>query len=128
MQAKMSGKNDILLLSDPDSSWLGSVVLAMAPLGDLQIVPVERAMDLVHQQPWRMIIVDAAYVDNAPQQVARIRALCPGARIVVATASPTWRQAREAFQAGATDYIRKSLSKKDLYKAFSEAIEKTPPP
>lgn len=124
----MSVKNDILLLSDPDSSWLGSVVLAMAPLGDLQIVPVEKAMDIIHQQPWRMIIVDAAYVDNAPKQVARIRALCPGVRVVVATASPTWRQAKEAFQAGATDYIRKSLSKKDLHRALSEAIEKTPPP
>lgn len=123
----MNDKNDILLLSDPDSSWLGSVVLAMAPLGDLQIVPVEKAMDLIHQQPWRMIIIDAAYVDNPPEQVAHILTLCPGARVVVATASPTWRQARKAFQAGATDYIRKSLSKKDLHRALSEAIEKTPP-
>ncbi len=121
------GNNMLLICEQKASSWSGVVVAALAPFGHLQIAPVNEALDLVQQQPQRLIIVDAACVQDAPALVARIRALRPGARVVIATASPTWRRAREAFQAGATDYIRRSLSKQELQETFANALNKTPP-
>jgi DNA-binding NtrC family response regulator len=121
-------ENSFLIISEEDSSWLSVVAVALAPFGRLQVASLEKALDLIRQQPWRMIIVDAADVDHPSALVARIRAICPEARVVVATASPTWRQTREAFRAGATDYIRKSLSKVGLQEVLAEALNKTPPP
>ena len=125
----MATEKDFLLISKTeDSTWLSVVAAALAPFGPLDIAPLKKALDLIQQQPRQMIIVDAAEVDDASGLVAQIRAVRPGARVVVATASPTWRRAREAFQAGATDYIRKSLSIGQLQEALSDALEKTPPP
>jgi len=125
----MTIKNNMLLVSDKkDSSWLSALIAAIAPFGYLQIAPMNEAMDLIRQGTAQLIIVDAAEVDDVPALVAGIRALRPETRVVVVTASPTWRRAREAFQAGATDYIRKSLSQKKLRAAFSEALKKMPLP
>jgi DNA-binding NtrC family response regulator len=125
----MADTNNMLLICEQEaSSWSGVVVAALAPFGHLQIAPVNKALALVQQQPQQLIIVDAACVQDAPALVVRIRAICPGARVVIATASPTWRRAREAFQAGATDYVRKSLSARELREAFADALNKTPPP
>jgi DNA-binding NtrC family response regulator len=124
----MAIENGILLISKTaDSTWLSVVAAASARFGPLDIVPLQEALDLLRQQPRQMIIVDAADFDDPPRLVTQIRAVHPGARVVVATASPTWRRAREAFQAGATDYIRKSLSIRQLQEALSGALEKTPP-
>jgi DNA-binding NtrC family response regulator len=124
----MATENDFLLISKTaDSTWLSVVAAALAPFGPLDIVPLQEALELLRHQHRQMIIVDAADFDNPSGLVAQIRAIRPGARVVVATASPTWRRAREAFQAGATDYIRKSLSIGQLQEALSEALEKMPP-
>ncbi len=125
----MTDANNMLLICEQEtSSWSSAVVAALAPFGHLQILPVERALALIRRQTQQLIIVDAACVPDAPALVMDIRRLCPGARVVVATASPTWRRAREAFQAGATDYVRKSLSTTELREAFASALRKTTPP
>jgi len=125
----MSVEKSFLLISETeDSSWLSVIATALAPLGHLQVAPLSEALGLIQRQPQQMIIIDAADVEEPSALVARIRAVCRGARVVVATASPTWRRTREAFRAGATDYIRKSLSKAELQEALAEALDKTPPP
>ena len=121
-------QGDFLLISEKeDSSWLSVVAAALAPFGRLQIAPSKQALDLIQQQAQRMVILDAADVEDPSTLIAHIRTIRPGSCVVVATASPTWRRARDAFQAGATDYIRKSLSTEELRQAFVEALNKTPP-
>jgi DNA-binding NarL/FixJ family response regulator len=60
--------------------------------------------------------------------VARIRTQRRDARIVVVTDSPTWSRSREAFEAGATDYIRKLLDKEDILSQIKIALAKVLPP
>lgn len=123
----MTDPNYILLICDEKTDrWPRVAAAALAPLGQLQIVSVNEALTFIQQQLHLLIIVDAACVDDVPMLVQRIRALRPGSRVVIVTASPTWRRAREAFEAGAIDYIRKSLSQEELWVDFSDALKKTP--
>jgi DNA-binding NtrC family response regulator len=125
----MAGGNNMLLICEQKtSSWSGVLAVALAPFGHLRIASVNEALDLVRQQSQQLVIIDAACVQDAPALVTQIRAIRPGTRVVVATASPTWQRARDVFRAGATDYIRKSLSKQELQETFAGALSKTPPP
>ena len=118
----------LLINGTRERYWHQVLEDALAPLGTLQIGEEEKAVELVLQQDYDIVIVDATVVRDVPLRVSRIRAQRPDARIVVATTSPTWTRARAAFRAGATDYIRKSLNKDELLSAFRVALAKTLPP
>jgi DNA-binding NarL/FixJ family response regulator len=100
---------------------------ALSPLGELRVVPEEKAAQAVIQGKYDVIIIDAGGVRDPTLLTAHLRAQRPEARIVVVTASPTWQRARQALQAGAADYIRKSLDEKEL-RSKIEAVLKIPPP
>jgi hypothetical protein len=55
------------------------------------------------------LVVNSSSFTSAEGPVATWRQLLPGCPIVVVASSPTWSHAREAFEAGATDYVSKSL-------------------
>lgn len=118
----------LLIHGTQEYYWCQVLEGALAPLGALQIGGEEEAITLVLQRSYSLIIVDATAVKDVPLLVSRIRTQRPDTRIVVVTASPTWTRAREAFYAGATDYVRKSLNKEDLLSIFQAALAKTPPP
>jgi len=80
------------------------------------------------QHGYDTMIVDAAVIDDVPFLISRLRAQQPQARIVVVTASPTWQRAREALQAGAVNYVHKSLNEKELLSIFKDILARTPPP
>jgi len=120
--------NILLINGTREGYWRQVLEDTVAPLGTLQVGEEEEAVELVLQQSYDIVIVDATAVKDVPLLVSRIRAQRPDARIVVATASPTWTRARAAFRAGATDYIRKSLNKDELSSAFRVALAKTPSP
>ena len=120
--------NFLLINGTRESYWHQVLEDALATLGTVQIGEEEEAVELVLQQSYDIVIVDATAVKDVPLLVSRIRAQRPDARIVVATTSPTWTRARAAFRAGATDYIRKSLNEDELLSAFRVALAKTPPP
>ncbi len=101
---------------------------ALSPLGELQIVLEDKAVQAVIQGQYDVVLIDAGAVRDAPLLVSRLRAQRPSTRVVVATASPTWRRSREALQAGAADYIRKSLDEKDLRSTIQAVLETPPPP
>ena len=125
----MFRKADFLLINGTRERRWGKVLEeALAPLGTLEVGEERDAVEIVLQQSYDVVIVDATVVKDVPLLVSRIRAQQPDARIVVATASPTWRRAREAFYAGATDYIRRSLNKEEVLSVFQAALTKTPPP
>jgi DNA-binding NtrC family response regulator len=117
-----------LLIGDScNDPWRQVIEGSVASLGTLQIAVEFDALSLTRQQDYDVIVIDAARVTDVPLLVSCIRTQKPGARIVVATASPTWRRAREAFRAGATDYIRKSLNKEEVLSALRATVNKAPP-
>ena len=97
-------------------------------LGTLQTTNEAAALDSVARHDYDLIVIDAVRVADPYALVSRIRLKRPQARAVVVTASPTWKRARRAFQAGATDYVQKSMNKETILAMLRETLLKSPPP
>ncbi len=110
-----------------DHYWQTVLAEALAPLGTLDVGTEKDAPQLARGGGYALLIIDASAVENVPSLIDRIRDNWPTARIVVATASPGWRHARDVFQAGAIDYIRKSLDKAALLACVRTALAKSLP-
>jgi DNA-binding NtrC family response regulator len=123
----MPGQARFLLINGSRDDWHVVLEEALAPLGALQIEKEENVLKCVQLDGYDLLIIDATVVENVPALVVRIRAHYPGARIIVTTASPTWRRAREAFQTGVIDYIRKSLDRDEMRSAVQTALDKKLP-
>lgn len=124
----MPEKYRFLLVGDTDDDpWRQIIEEASRDLGSLDTVNEMETDCLIKQLDYDLIIIDAARVRNAFSLVSSIRDQRPGSRIVVATASPTWRRAREAFRVGATDYFRKSMNSKQIKSVLYTTLSKTPP-
>jgi len=120
--------HSLLLVSErKETQWSRTLRQALLPLGKLRVVSEEDAEQMVVRSDYDVIIIDAGVVYGVVPLISRLRAQRPEARVIVATASPTWRRAREALQAGAADYIRKSLDEEELCSKI-EAVLKLPPP
>lgn len=113
------------LLTRPEKvAWAQVLRQALASLGTLEIVWEEEVEERICQQEGKaVLIIDAGAARDTPALVAHLRQKCPTSPIVVATASPTWRRAREAFLAGATDYIRKSWDPQELRRVLQEILD-----
>lgn len=110
----------LLVTNSPDSSWPTIVAEALGPLGQVRMMDDQETLQRVQAKGCKLIIVDATSVGDIATLFARLRRKEPTIPIVVATASPTWKQARKVFLAGATDYIRKSTEKDTLLKFFQQ--------
>lgn len=132
----MQPSKRLILLISADRQWRAVIGEALAPLGDVHLVDSEKSglkhirESLSRHQPYEVIIVDVGTVGDRKYSslVSDIRAEQRETRIVVASAAPTWRQSKDAFHAGAIDYIRKSLDKKELSTVFQEVLNKKLPP
>ncbi|MGQ9601044.1 MAG: response regulator [Anaerolineae bacterium] len=125
-----SGGYRFLLIGEKvETQWPLVLQRALSPLGKLRVISEEEAVQRVSREHYDVIIVDAGVVgdEDVVPLVSRLREQRPEARIVVATASPTWQRAREALQAGAAEYIRKSLDEKEIRSRIRAVLE-TPPP
>ncbi len=116
----------LLIGEKAESQWPLVLERALSSLGKLQIVSEQEVLQTVVQSHYDAIIIDAGVVSDAAGLVSLLREQRPEARIVVATASPTWQRAREILQAGAADYIHKSLDEKQLQSEIRAVLE--PPP
>ncbi len=128
MRVIIVSKSFLLVSERSDTHWPLVLRQALTPLGKLHIVSEEKALQIVAQSYYDAIIVDAGAVTDAIAIVSRLRAQQSKARIIVATASPTWTRAREALHAGAVDYVRKSLDEKELRSAIEAVLELPLPP
>lgn len=119
-------KEEFLLITGADGHyWYPILQEALAQFGTLHIGSLDAPGAGSRDGRYSLIIVDASASDDLAHAVARLRTEQPSARTVVVTISPTWRRAREAFQAGAVEYIRKSISLRELRTTF-ERILTTP--
>lgn len=116
----------LLVHSAADPYWPGIAEAALAPFGDVERCLGADALDALCAARYDVAIIDASGVDELPELVARMRARQPRARIVIMTASPTWKRAREAFHAGATDYLGKSLDPEEIRTQIAESMTRRP--
>jgi DNA-binding NarL/FixJ family response regulator len=99
----------------------------LARLGEPLTVPAGEAAH-IRDEPGDVWIVDATFEEEVEAEVSRLRNQHPERRIVVMTASPTWARARAAFQAGAIDYLPKTLGVEELTAAIEEIKKRPLPP
>lgn len=110
-----------------EQPWRQVLAEALAPLGELMIETEENTMLAVVQEPYDIVVIDATTTDDITALIHHIRTQSNDTKLVVVTASPTWRRARSAFHAGATDYVRKSLNILELRTVFEKILaEKLP--
>ncbi|MFP5262399.1 MAG: response regulator [Blastocatellia bacterium] len=119
-----STKCPFLLIGEQGDFWRQVLEGALAPMGHLQTVEEKSAIDLVIENEYAAIVIDAAHVGSFGLMTSRIRAQRPDARVIVATAAPSWQRAREAFKSGATDYIYKSADEAELLASLEAALAK----
>jgi len=117
-------KHFLVVTTKIQTNWVKTVKRATASLGTLKIAsPLSARIEAERSD---MIIVDAAAVENVVSFVSDLHTLRAQVPIVVATLSPTWRRARDVIEAGAKDYIRKSLSIDRLTSTLERILEDTP--
>jgi DNA-binding NtrC family response regulator len=107
-----------LLIGDAKQHWRRTLQEAIAPLGEMDVCSESESRTHVSKGlEYDLVIMDATEVGHVESLVAQFHRQLTKTRIVVATAAPTWQNARAAFRAGAIDYIRK-YSEKDRLSAF----------
>ncbi|MCB8942483.1 MAG: response regulator transcription factor [Ardenticatenaceae bacterium] len=122
-------KQIIIITNQAVSAWVTAVTEALNPFGQVTVTLEKDAQAVVQQDDFDLILIDASTIDmDAATLIQSLHLLRPTVPIVVNTLSPTWRRAREAFMAGAVDYIRRSLDKEKIvldYRPFLCAENKT---
>lgn len=114
-----------LLVSDSSEQyWSGILKETLTPLGGLEVVGDRAALKRMSEQDYRAVIIDAGVLDDFMPLTSRLRAQHHDARIIVVTPSTEWEAAREAFRAGATDYLRRSVDKQELLLMLKQALTK----
>ena len=115
-------KKRFLLIAARESRLFGETLArVLKPYGALEVVTwpewVASALDPVTYEFVFLdagILADEKSLDSLAELVRSVLQRWPSARVVVTTASPTWKRAKEALQARAVDYIRQALDETDL--------------
>ncbi len=117
----------LLLQGDKDSYWSAFLAEVIAPMGNLSIAVAQDWITQKEEEPDGLIIVDATNVEQFEKLVSTLCAEKPQRRVVVMTASPTWQRARAAFDAGAIDYLPKTLPIDELQAIFKQLLQEPLP-
>ena len=104
----------LIITNSPNSRWSMDLTDALKSLFQVKTITEMELEEAVSMPVCSLIVVDAAYVSDAASLVSTLRGGNSEVPIVVVTASPTWNQAREAFLAGASDYIYKTAEASKL--------------
>jgi DNA-binding NtrC family response regulator len=108
-------KHIIIITNQTDSAWVNAVKEALAPPGQVTVTLEKEAHEVVKRHSVDLILVDASSIGtDVAVLIKPLHSLRPSTPIVVNTLSPTWRRARDAFMAGAVDYVRCSLDKEKI--------------
>lgn len=107
-----------------DVTWLQD---ALTALGASEVMSEEAARRCQTLQRYVLILIDTTSVPDYVSLIAYIRQHAPAAKVIIVTASPSWPYARDAFRAGAADYLSKAMRPRDLL-ATLVAILRPPRP
>jgi DNA-binding NtrC family response regulator len=122
----MDAQITFLLVSiQKESLWVDNIVNSLTNLGKVKILSPRQAIQSLSKSKYNVVIIDAGSTDDERLFISRVRNKQPQTRVVVITASPTWRRAREVFQLGALDYISKAMSEQELLSTFKNILSKS---
>ena len=122
----MTKKRIAILSNNGHSPWLKRLARLLGDLGEIEIL-TECAWDTAPVSVLDLIVVDTSGLQmELAERVAWLHGRFPESPIVVLTSSPTWRRARAVLQAGAADYMRRSLEDQLLLKRCRLLMEWQP--
>ena len=117
-------KYSVLLIGEKtDSMWPLVVEQAVSTMGVLQFASEQDVVSGAIGNSYAVIMIDSGAVRDPVRLTAWLRTQHPQAKIIVATASPTWQRARDVLKAGAVDYIRKSLDEAQLQSTIKTLLD-----
>ena len=118
-------KSTLYLISNsPRDRWLRGVKSALTSIGNLDDSNESIALNQIAQKNYDLIVVHANNPNKVSSILNKVFAKKPNARVVVTTASNSWRLARAAFLNGAMDYVSDSLAGDDIVPAFKSILQK----
>jgi len=122
----MTNRHSILIISDEENMkyWQPMLEVIRRRIGPTTTIFEKDVLNQGFFKPSEIIVVDATDVASLPQLVRFIHDLIPEGKIIIVTATPTWKQAREAFHIGATDYIQKRYDKEEMANVLESVLEK----
>jgi len=120
--------NILLITNTHEHPWSQAVKKALSSLGTVETETEDHVLRRAFQARYDLIIVDARYVEDMPMLLSRLQTGQPNARVVVTSASLTWKRAREAFLSGALDYIPRSINAAELRSTFENILAVAWPP
>lgn len=115
----VNSKRIAILSNNEHSPWLKHMTEVLRSLGRLNVyaegVFAEDSGELFNMEMMDMLVVDASGLQmELAERVAWLHGRFPEVPIVVLTSSPTWRRAKAVLQAGAADYMRRSMEDERL--------------
>ncbi len=125
----MRRKSKILLIDDKPW-WSGFSMKVLSEHGykvDMAY-DEEEALRILDSRKYDLVIMDY-YVSgvNGITSLMRILEKHPCERVVVVSASPSWKEGRDIFRAGAIDYLSKSLDENKLLENIQKGLKVKPP-
>lgn len=110
----MDKKRIGVLSNNCQSPWLKQTTEVLGSLGELAIYKESLFTD-EFVESFDLVLVDASGLQmELAERVAWLNGRFPQTPIVVLTSSPTWRRAKAVLQAGASDYMRRSIESDQL--------------
>lgn len=109
-------KQIVILSNNASSPWVQQTSVVMEKLGQVSVL-ADCGLDMLEErdEPYDLFLLDASGLQmELAAYVAWLHGRFPQTPIVVLTSSPTWRRARAVLQAGASDYMRRSMSDEQL--------------
>lgn len=114
----------LIITNNPDSLWVTTVREALSPLGQVLVILETEVLDEITARNYDLILIDASSIETETAVLINPLHLSqPFVPIVVNTTSPTWRRARDAFMAGAADYVRRTLDKDKILAECQDFLE-----
>lgn len=122
MNDKSSKKNFLILSESRDDNWNSVIKDALCSFGNLEFALNKEAVHAVQHKNFDLIILDASTVKDVSSLLNDIRSQKSDMRIIVASLILDWRQAREVFKAGAADYVRKTMDKRQVLSSVRDLL------
>jgi CheY-like chemotaxis protein len=120
-------RNILLATEILDNPWISVIKKCLQPLEELQVTSAQACLQMICQKSFDLVVMDLGDTTQAIELTQAVKATSPTQRIIIATASPTWRRARQALLAGAVDYIYKTTNEIDLRNQIQAAMSMVVP-
>lgn len=115
----------LITANDPNSRWRTDFANAIRPFGPIAFVDAEHSREHIRDESVTVVVIDASFLSSEAvlDELRTWRRERHDICLIVASASPTWRRAREVLDAGANHYMTKSVDPVRIRADLNTALE-----